>query len=365
MKAINIGTRYEIYGDTLKTYDQLPAQVYSVCFDKMAGFYLDQHADIEISEKVYGVHEEKVDKVVRSFAAFERNLGVILSGYKGIGKSLFAKMLSIRAVKAGLPVLIVDRFIPGIASYLESIDQEIMVLFDEFDKTFGEISSGDNEASPQAGLLTLFDGIAQGKKLFVITCNKLKSLNDYLINRPGRFHYHFRFDYPTDGEIRQYLGDKLLPEHTGEIEKVVAFSKRVVLNYDCLRAIAFELNTGESFEKAISDLNIINLDDEQYNVTIYLANRKQYVRKSLSLDLFDKERTADFWTASEEGVHDLRVAFDMANCIYDSARGMTTVDGQDIKMFWEEPDEHKGDDWTPLYATIARVKGKNLHYLVA
>lgn len=362
MKAINIGTRYEIYNDTLKTYDQLPAQVYTVCFDKMTGFYLSQHTDIEISEKVYGVHEDKVEKVLRSFAAFDRNLGVILSGDKGIGKSLFAKMLSIRAVQNGMPVIIVDRFVPGIAAYIEAIEQEVMVLFDEFDKTFGEISTGDNEANPQAGLLSLFDGIAQGKKLFVITCNQLRSLNDYLVNRPGRFHYHFRFDYPSDEEIREYLGDKLNPEFMGEVEKVVAFSKRVDLNYDCLRAIAFELNTGETFDRAINDLNIINMQNEKYNITVYLTNGKRYTRKEWYMDLFNKEASESIWMYSETGEDDLRMEFDVENCVFDGARNATIVDGADVRLSWDEPDKRSGDEWLPQYVMISRSKAKSYHY---
>ena len=105
-----------------------------------------------VKEKVYGVHPEKADKVIAAFAMFERNLGVILSGDKGIGKSLFARVLSSKAVKTGYPVIIVDQFIPGIASYIESIDQEAVILFDEFDKTFGSIRPGENEADPQPGI---------------------------------------------------------------------------------------------------------------------------------------------------------------------------------------------------------------------
>ena len=173
MTTIKIGNRYEIYNELLETFDTLPVKVYNVRFAKMTGFYLESHADLQISEKIYGVHNSKIAKVLNSFKSFNRNLGVILSGQKGIGKSLFAKQLSIKAIDSGLPVIIVDRFIPGIASYLESIEQEVLVLFDEFDKTFGNVETGENEANPQDGLLSLFDGIAQGKKLFVITCNDI------------------------------------------------------------------------------------------------------------------------------------------------------------------------------------------------
>jgi len=159
---------------------------------------------MEIKEsKIYGIHTEKVKKVLKTFTSFERNLGVILSGDKGIGKSLFAKLVCIEAIGKGYPVIVVDRYIPGIDSYLNSIEQEVVVLFDEFDKTF--CNNDNNGISPQTLMLSLFDGISVGKKLFLITCNEIRKLNDYLINRPGRFHYHFRFDYPSYEEIQEYL----------------------------------------------------------------------------------------------------------------------------------------------------------------
>lgn len=101
--------------------------------------------------------------MLKTFSVFERNLGVILSGDKGIGKSLFARMLAEKAQDAGYPVLIIDQFIPGISNYIQSIDQEAVFLFDEFDKTFGGVRPGDNETDPQASLLSMFDGTSDGK----------------------------------------------------------------------------------------------------------------------------------------------------------------------------------------------------------
>ena len=93
MKAISIGKTFEIYDDSLLTYDKLPAQVYTIRFSQMKGFYLEKHQNIEINEeKIYGVHLQKIQKVIKSFEKMERNLGVILSGDKGIGKSRFFLM---------------------------------------------------------------------------------------------------------------------------------------------------------------------------------------------------------------------------------------------------------------------------------
>lgn len=38
MKAIKIGTKVEIYNDTVMTYNELPARAYIVRFEKMSGF---------------------------------------------------------------------------------------------------------------------------------------------------------------------------------------------------------------------------------------------------------------------------------------------------------------------------------------
>lgn len=339
MKAISIGTRYEIYNDSLKAYDRLPAKTYTVRFAQMSGFFLEERTDLSVNEKVYGVHPEKADKVLKAFTTFERNLGVILSGDKGIGKSLFARLLSAKAVEAGYPVIIIDQFIPGIASYIKSIDQEAVFLFDEFDKTFGSIRQGDNEADPQSRLLSLFDGTSQGKKLFIITCNSLHRLNDYLVNRPGRFHYHFRFDYPSGEEILKYMTDKLGPQYHGEIEKVILFSKKVSLNFDCLRAIAFELSLGEPFEKIIQDLNIINVNAEDYDLVLHCKGGTILTAKGQSLDLFNKGRRVYVYLEDDKSGNGIQAAFDPADCVYDPAYNTLSLPGDRISLICDADGE--------------------------
>lgn len=256
MKAINSGNTFHIYDNSVKLYNNLPAKVYGINFSQMEGFSLYALPDIEVKEQVYGVHESKVNKVLNSFKSFTRSLGIILSGDKGIGKSLFAKMLCIKANESGYPVIVCDQNYPDVAKFIESIDQECVILFDEFDKTFKK-SRDEDKFDAQAGLLSLFDGVSMNKKLFCVTCNDMYKLNEYLVNRPGRFHYHLRFEYPKKEEIETYMKDHLPNCKTEEIEKVINFARKVDLNYDCLRAICYELQSCNTFEEAIADLNII------------------------------------------------------------------------------------------------------------
>lgn len=123
MRVIRIGERYSISTDEVETYDLLPVKTYVVLYNEKDGFYLTEHTNIEVREKIYGVHENKVNKVLRAFEVFKRSLGTILSGDKGIGKSVFAKLLCQKALEKGYPVLIADEAYRGIAHFIEKIEQ--------------------------------------------------------------------------------------------------------------------------------------------------------------------------------------------------------------------------------------------------
>lgn len=289
MHIVESGKRYRIFNNAITTYDQLPPKTYRVDYDPdTRTFSLLEAHDFEIPEtKIYGQHLDKVKKVLNSMDKMNRNLGVILSGDKGIGKSLFSKCLGLKARKKGIPVILVNEYHEGIANFLEEIEQTVMILFDEYDKTFDE-----KKHNCQAEMLSLFDGVSAGKKLFVITCNEIQSLSQYLINRPGRFHYHFRFLYPTVDEIRDYMEDKLDKQYYDEIENVIAFSVRMNLNYDCLRSIAFELNNGLKFQEAINDLNIIRISQyKNIKIIVEFENQATLSGKIKEWQLYDNTIT--------------------------------------------------------------------------
>ena len=289
MHIVESGKRYRIFNNAITTYDQLPPKTYRVDYDPETRIFslLEAH-DFEIPEtKIYGQHLDKVKKVLNSMDKMNRNLGVILSGDKGIGKSLFSKCLGLKARKKGIPVILVNEYHEGIANFLEEIEQTVMILFDEYDKTFDE-----KKHNCQAEMLSLFDGVSAGKKLFVITCNEIQSLSQYLINRPGRFHYHFRFLYPTADEIRDYMEDKLDKQYYDEIENVIAFSVRMNLNYDCLRSIAFELNNGLKFQEAINDLNIVRISQyKNIKIIVEFENQATLSGKIKEWQLYDNTIT--------------------------------------------------------------------------
>ena len=55
MNIIKAGSRYQIYGEDLNTYDKLPVRSYDVVFNKMQGFFLVARPDLVVKEERYMV----------------------------------------------------------------------------------------------------------------------------------------------------------------------------------------------------------------------------------------------------------------------------------------------------------------------
>lgn len=363
MKIVEMGTTYKVYGEDLIVLENLPVATYKIGFGQFTGFFLEKQNDLEVKEeKIYGVHEKKVEKVLHRFEKFQKNMGVILSGDKGIGKSLFARMLAKKSLENGIPIILVDNYIPGIVDFINSIQNEILVLFDEFDKTFAKTK----EEEPQAKMLSLFDGTSFGKKLFVITCNDYNKLNEYLINRPGRFHFHFRFDYPNADEVKEYLHDKIDSKYYTEIPKVAVFSRKIKLNYDCLSAIAMELNEGESFENAIQDLNIISEENgTRYDVKLLTHEGNIFTTNDINLNLFSNETTC-FWINDQEN-NSVRISFKGTDPIFDQNRNVFILPMEKVSLDFDEDymDASELKRYKSLHYTHVEISlnyGNRIHY---
>ena len=345
---ISIGDTYRLYGSSVQTHDALPAGTYIVRFSKMEGYSLEKVADMQVgSEKVYGNRDHKIDKIIRNYTTTERSLGVMLSGDKGQGKSLFLRMLAEAANRElDMPIIRVTEDAPGLADFLDQLGE--CVVFDEFEKVFIEGEDGINR---QNQFLSLFDGTGSARRIYCITINNLRSVSSYLVNRPGRFHYHLRFDYPDAAAVREYLVAEAPRAQEKAIDQAVSFSQKINLNYDHLRAIAHEIdhNPEEDFGSLIEDLNIKAIENSTYRVRLNLADGT-VVNGSTNASLFAGEEVLIHLSTRDRNY---MLMFDPANLQEDPASGALSISQEHIVDRYRDIEDEDYPEIVKMRMTIA------------
>jgi hypothetical protein len=266
--------------------DTLPIGVYTPELS-MFGWFLARSPEIQIhNEKIYGDVESRANRVIQTYedrATHNKNTGVLLTGIKGSGKTMLTKVISKKMLDRGISTIIVGSIdgdnIDGFLKFMNLFDGKVVILFDEFEKNF------DN--ADQMKMLSMFDGISMGTKLFLLTSNDVYKLNTFMLNRPGRLYY--RFDYMgLDKEfvlayLTDVLNDKSLVESTADsIER----GFRDTFTFDMLQTVVEEMNRYSStFVDVVSVLNI-DVQDVSYDVTLIKAGNTITTKKVADLDDF-------------------------------------------------------------------------------
>lgn len=193
---------------------------------------------------VYGNPKWIADHVADAFRKLpDQNLGVLLSGHKGLGKSLTIKLI-VEKLIANTPVVFIDQFTPMLPDVLAKLKDAVVVV-DEFEKMFrGGIKERSEGMSPQEALLSVMDGTkSSGHRLFLMSINNIFGIDENLICRPGRVRYHFRFGNITEQTVEDYCHDNLKESRWPEIPDVVdAVRAASVQSLDIVGAIVSEMN---------------------------------------------------------------------------------------------------------------------------
>ena len=236
--------------EALDLSERLPAGNYVIKKNDMTGELLLEAIDkFEFKGKVYGDTLKRADRILYAFNDRPATTGVMLTGEKGSGKTLLAKMLSIKGYEQDIPTIVINAPWCGDAfnAFIQSIEQPVIVVFDEFEKVYDE--------HEQEAMLTLLDGVYPTKKLFVLTCNDKWRVNQHMRNRPGRVFYSLEYKGLEADFIREYCHDNLKAvEH---IEKIIGIAGTFgQFNFDMLKALVEEMNRfGETPQEAMQMLN--------------------------------------------------------------------------------------------------------------
>lgn len=246
MAFLNIdGEYYWMDGDGISVDKVIKKKIWKMVPTKM-GPKLAPLDDFKLSHgKIYGNSQVRANHIVEAFRKndAEHNLGVLLSGGRGLGKTLTTRLV-IEQLKDDYPVVVISEYMAGMADFLSHLKNTI-ILMDEFEKFMsGNINGDDNskEQTKQESILSVLDGnTGSAGNLYLLTVNNTYKLDENLISRPGRIRYHYVYESEDASVVRAYCKDNLNDQ--SKIEEVVSvLGSTKYVSMDIISSFVDELN---------------------------------------------------------------------------------------------------------------------------
>lgn len=203
-------------------------------------YYLKPTVEGRLPSKIYGDPPILVPRFLKSYQDRKKknqSTGIMLSGLKGSGKTLTGKLLSQKMKELGGITILINKnyFGDEFTAFLQSIDQECLVIFDEFEKVYPYGS--------QKKILTLFSGINSANKLFCLMVNDRNAVEENMNDRPDRLRYNIHFGDMSQKSIEEYLVDKNVAEVKENLDKFQALrDSGATLSFDMVQAIVEEMD---------------------------------------------------------------------------------------------------------------------------
>jgi len=273
--------------DITNTYDKLPVGVYQLNYNARENeYFLIKQNDFVLPPKVYGDHGI-IHRWLKSYKYnAHKNMGIILSGLKGGGKTITAQKF---CIEANLPVILINEPFDGSGFINFLVNPKIgecIIFIDEFEKVYKQ--SEYSERNKANDFLSLMDGAYNTKLIFLLTVNTFE-LNEYFVNRLNRIKY--RKDYTDlDQETMNSVIDDMLINKGHKDSIGVFFEKINMCTFDLLVNLIKEMNLFN--EDALTVGRYLNLRCEPKRYKVYeVYDGKDYLCRDLLMSTDAKNIT--------------------------------------------------------------------------
>ncbi len=265
---VQTGINFNRMQGPIISYNEIPVGVYKINMSKQ-GFYLEYvMSEFVFDYKIYELQEDFINHVIKTYNEVQTgNLGILLNGTKGTGKTVAAKMI---ANRLHLPVIIVQNMGQEMnlqmMNYLSTeINFDCVFFFDEYEKTFDKDTT----------ILSFMDGVynSESRKVFLLTTNTL-SIDRNLIGRPSRILYLKKFGNLEIETASEFLDDTLNnKEYKQEVLEFINLLS--ISTIDILKSVVKEINIHgiEEFRKSKSYFNV---EINSYTYTCEYASANIY-----------------------------------------------------------------------------------------
>tara|TARA_R110002153_G_scaffold155933_1_gene308032 strand:- start:4624 stop:5751 length:1128 start_codon:yes stop_codon:yes gene_type:complete len=249
----------------VNVHDTLPVGSYNLQYNGTTGEFWVSSVVVKSHGKVYDFDESFIARCLQTYEREERNLGVLLYGLKGTGKSVCALQICKRS---GIPVIIIDKYYSGMFKFLATIQHEFILLIDEYEKLF---------KNHEDALLSVMDGAldTEHKRMFILTSNTC-AINEFMIERPGRIRYTREYKSLPKSVTVAVVTDMLatnatmaadavstgvvsttLPTPLPTIEEIVKFIGTLnIITIDIVKTVVLEVIAGEALKDLPEFLNV-------------------------------------------------------------------------------------------------------------
>ena len=362
MSWIQTGNTYRSAVGDVFNVDSLPKGIYDIDFAPFTGWSITKTADeFTFNYKIYDLETDFINHVITAFNNCESNLGVLMYGTRGSGKSASAKII---CNKINLPIFVIkpiqDMSTSNLIDYISTFNFDCVFLFDEFEKNFSKEDSS---------ILSIMDGVYTSKyrRLFILTTNNL-SVNENLLSRPSRIRYLKEFGNLSLDAINNYLDDNLSKENYEHKDEIISYIDTLEIStIDILKCIVDEIRIF-GYDEFIKSKKFFNTKTNSYNYYIRYevfdideeSDKKAFDNYSISkfveeiknIKLHPKPCKFDYET-DDEFVN----AMTNWKKNYGSTRTISTYSISDIEKRWDlfKPNE----EFWPNGSSVVKVDKEN------